>query len=237
MARGLCCARLAAQPSENATFSPGSAAFTDSVTVQLSGAAAGQVIRYVVATGPDAADAPVSGSSSLYSEPITISASSLIRAAVFANAEATAPSRITHGYYVRLAEDVRAFRTQLPVLVMDVLGIGPLVKDEIDHPSWRYGFSPNQSGGVFSAAPAFATPIEATVRGSSSAEFPKKGYNIRGRDPAGRSRAFPIFDLSAYERWSRRGPSIPRSSTTPLSMSSPTALAVGRPARSWWKFS
>lgn len=201
-AAALAATHAAAQPAETVTFSPGSATFTDSVSVTLSGASPGQVIRYVVASGSGAVAAEVTSSSPLYTSPITVANTALIRAAVFASAEATTGGRATHGYYLKLAEDVRGLRSQLPVLVLDVLGFGALEKDEINHPSWLFGFTGNPTTpSTFEAAAALSTPLEATVRGSSSAEFPKKGYNVRLRDPAGRSRAAALFDLPAYERF------------------------------------
>jgi hypothetical protein len=192
---------LVAQPSETVTFSPVSATFTDAVAVELSGAASGQVIRYVIASGPDAVNAQVTSTSSVYSSPIIVNSTSLIRAAVFASEGATTGGRTASGHYLRLAEDVRNFRSQLPVVIMDVLGIGSLEKDEINHPSWLFAFAPDEAGAVFSRAPTTSTPIESTVRGSSSAEFPKKGYNLRMRDATGRSRAVGLFALPAYERF------------------------------------
>jgi hypothetical protein len=49
-------------------------------------------------------------------------------------------------------------------------------------------------------------PILATVRGMSSAEFPKKGYNIKLRDEQDRPHAQPLLDLPAHEKWALVAP-------------------------------
>lgn len=202
---GALVALVRAQPAQTVSFSPPAATFTDAFSVQLGGAAAGQHIRYVMASGPNADAAEVTASSPVYSGPLTFTTTTLIRAAVF-NADSTTPGRVTSGHYVKLGANVSGFRSALPVLVLDDLGAGPLEKDGVNHASWLFGFA--SIGGVptFSRAANFNTPVVSTVRGTSSAEFPKKGYNIRMRDAAARSRAFPIFDLPAYERWALVAP-------------------------------
>ena len=52
----------------------------------------------------------------------------------------------------------------------------------------------------------FSSPLMTSVRGMSSAEFPKKGYNLKLRDERGGKRAVPLFDLPAYERWALVAP-------------------------------
>jgi hypothetical protein len=44
------------------------------------------------------------------------------------------------------------------------------------------------------------------VRGSSSAEFPKKGYNVKFESEAGKKREQALLDLPAYEKWALVAP-------------------------------
>lgn len=197
-------ATVRGQPSQTVSFSPPAATFAEGIMVQLAGAAEGQVIRFVVASGVGAADVQVTAESPIYAGPIAVMSTSLIRAAVFP-AGGGAGGRVTSGHYLKVGPSVSGFSSRLPVLVLDVLGAGPLEKDEVNHASWLFGFA-GGGGATLSGAPTFDTPLDATVRGSSSAEFPKKGYNVRMRDAAWRSRAVPIFDLPAYDRWALVAP-------------------------------
>jgi hypothetical protein len=196
--------QLFGQPSETVRFAPAAGTFTGPIQVTLSGAASGQQIRYVAASGVEAASAQVTADSPRYTAPITVSATTVIRAAVFP-ANGSTPGRTTNALYLRIAPTLATFRSRLPVLVLDDLGAGPLEKDQVDHASWLFGYTPKATA-TFSGAMDFATPLLTTVRGTSSAEFPKKGYNLKMRTDANRSRAFPIFDLPAFERWALVAP-------------------------------
>ncbi len=127
-------------------------------------------------------------------------------AAVFSS-DGAVSGAVARAHYVKLGADLATFSSQLPVLVLDDLGAGALEKDEVDHPSWLYGYAAAPGGAeTFEASAAFATPLVATVRGSSSAEFPKKGYNLKLRDEAGGKRAAALFDLPAFEKWALVAP-------------------------------
>lgn len=191
---------------QTVTFSRSAGMFTDSLRLELSGAGNGQEIRYVAFSGENAASAQVTRDSPLYIAPLTLNTTTLIKAAVFA-AGGTTSGRIRQAHYLKLDESLRNFSSQLPVLVMDNLGAGALERDGVDHPSWVFGYMGNQSQSArLAGEPTFATALTATVRGTSSAEFPKKGYNLRMRDDYGGRRALPLFDLPAYERWALVAP-------------------------------
>jgi hypothetical protein len=99
------------------------------------------------------------------------------------------------------------FSSKLPVLVFDYPGAGPQAKDGVDHPGGLHVFSGRAAGApVFAATAEMTTPVTSTVRGSSSAEFPKKGYNLKLRDESGRSRAQALLDLPAFEKWALVAP-------------------------------
>src|SRR5687768_9400183 len=90
----------AAGRAQSVTFSPSSAVFSDTMTVVLSGGGSGRQIRYVIASGANAASAEVTSASPIYSGPITITGTTLIRAAVFGDGT-SALGRVTSGYYLR----------------------------------------------------------------------------------------------------------------------------------------
>jgi hypothetical protein len=187
---------------ESVAFSQPAGPFRGTLSVQLSGASGDNKIRYMLAPGSAGATAPApTATSPEYTGPLAITQSTLVRAAVFSS-DGTAHGPITTTYYARLGPSITGFTSQLPVFVIDSLGTGPLLNDGIDHPSWLYTYAGHGSAQpVFSDAPDLVTPFETSVRGSSSAEFPKKGYNVKFTDEAGKSRTQALLDLPAYEKW------------------------------------
>lgn len=191
---------------ETVAISRPSGVYSDAFVLELSGAGPGQVIRYVTATGPGAAKASVTAESPVYTAPIPIDATTLVRASVFTS-EGSVQGAVTSAHFLKVAAQLDAFTSKLPVLVLDDLGAGSLEKDAIDHSAWAYGFGARETPtGLTRRSPELVSPLLITVRGSSSAEFPKKGYNLKLRDALGAKRALPLFDLPAYERWALVAP-------------------------------
>jgi hypothetical protein len=200
-------AARAAAVQETVTFSRPAGIFRNSVSLELSGAGANQRIRYVItpATGGATAAAPTATSPE-YSQPIAISNSVIVRAAVFSDSTG-ASGTVATAHYAKLGASVSNFSSQLPVLVIDSLGSGPLVKDGIDHRSWIYSFAPRGNDApIFAAPPESASPLTTSVRGSSSAEFPKKSYTLKLTGTDDSAQAQPLLDLPAYEKWTLIGP-------------------------------
>ena len=191
---------------EIVSLSRASGIFTDTVTIELAGAGAGQQIRYVAAGGPNAGSAEVTADSPLYDGPLTLNSTTLLRAAVF-SADGTVRGLTTSGYYLKAAGSLAGFGSKLPIVVLDDLGAGELGKDGIDHPAWLFTYSARPSApSLTSLTPDFVTPLVATVRGATSAEFPKKSYNLKLQDSLGGRRSAPLLGLPAYERWALVAP-------------------------------
>ena len=192
---------------ETVVFSRPAGPITSPISLALSGAGSGQQIRYVIASASVGVSAPdPTATSTLYSSSITISSSVVVRAALFSLDGKTRGATRTV-YYSKIGSSLSSFTSTLPVLIIDSLGSGALAKDGIDHPSWLYAYAlrPNSTP-VFGSAPDLATPMMTTVRGSSSAEFPKKGYNIRFTDELGNGRAPTLLDLPSCEKWALVAP-------------------------------
>jgi hypothetical protein len=194
------------------TFSRAPGPFASDFTLELSGAGADEHIRYVVAT-PSAAGATVpdpTADSPRYTGPLTLSSSVVIKAAVFS------ASKASHGatmvtQYVKIGGStgpaLQSFSSTLPILVLDDHGAGPLKKDSIDHDAWMYRYSPAGTGlPTFSNEPDLATPITMTVRGSSSASFPKKSYTIDLRDQTGAKSSAALVGTVSSRKWALVGP-------------------------------
>ena len=198
--------------SERVEFSRASGPFTDTVTVSLSGAAAGQRIRYVVAPpATTGAAVPEPGpTAAVYTGPITISASAIVRAMVYADNN-VATGNPTTAHYVRLATTGAArldtFSSQLPLLVIDTHGSGPLVKTDGVRPGWIYTWPRPATGGTaLTATPAAASSAGTNVRGASSSDFPKKSFTLRLDDTLGQDNPLPLYGLPAFENWTLIGP-------------------------------
>jgi hypothetical protein len=200
----------------NPRAAAGSALLTDAVSLSrtagpfrtqfsltLSGAGANQQIRYTIVTGSN--PVPSLTTWTVYNGPISVTTTSTIQAAVFL-ADGSNHGPVTEARYTHISSALNPFSSQLPVLVIDTLGSGALVKDDIDHPSWLYAYSARTTGGTFGSSPEVISPLETTVRGSTSAEFPKKGYNIKFTDSEGEKRSQSLVDLPAYEKWALVAP-------------------------------
>lgn len=192
---------------ETVSFSRGAGPFRHAFALQLTGASADQKIRYVMLPAGAAQAAPTpTATSPEYLAPITIDQSVLVRAAVFA-ADGSARGPVIDAYFPRLGPSIANFSSQLPVLVIDSLGSGPLVKDGIDHRSWLFSYAASgATRPAFGGMPDTVSPLTTSVRGSSSADFPKKGYNVKFTDPTGKERKQSLLDLPAHERWALVAP-------------------------------
>ncbi len=198
--------------SETVTLSRSSGLFTGSPTVSLSGAGADQKIRYVLAE-PSASGATVpepTATSPIYSAPLPLDRSYILRAAVF-SADDTRRGPVASAQYIKIDDStsnrVDTFTSQLPLVVIDNHGFGPMVKDEIDRNGWLYTFMPNASGTTtLTSTPAQVSAMEFTVRGSTSSFFPKKSFKFDLIDNTGADNVLPLLGLTAAEDWNIVGP-------------------------------
>ncbi|MDO8629283.1 MAG: lamin tail domain-containing protein, partial [Phycisphaerales bacterium] len=197
---------------EKVTLSRLSGPFTGTISLSMSGAAEGQRIRYVMAP-PDTGGAGVpepTADSAEYTGSITISTSTIVRATVF-SADNLQRGFTASGHYVRLATSgasrIDTFASQLPLIVIDTHGSGPLVKDGIERPAWLYAWNRPTSGNTaLTNPPTAASSLTTNVRGSSSAEFPKKGFTIRLTDSNGKDDSVPLLGLPSFDTWVLVGP-------------------------------
>ncbi len=187
---------------ETVTFSRAAGPFDAPFSLALTGAASTQQIRYVVVPSATGATAPEpTASSTLYTGPISITNSVVVRATVFATGGATRGATRT-AYYPTISADLSGFTSTLPVIVIDTLGSGPLVKDGIERVSWLFSYAPRSNNApVFATAPELVSSLTTSVRGSSSATFPKKGYSVGFTDDLGNRRAPKLLDLPTQEKW------------------------------------
>jgi hypothetical protein len=195
-------------PEPRVTFSRASGPFTEDFLLQLAGAEEDQTIRYVRYTptvnGPPPPE--LTAESPEYVAPLRVDGSAVISAAVFSR-DGQKRGEVANVYFARIAPDVAGFASKLPVLVIDSLATGPLDKDAIDHPAWMYVYPVRTGGGAtLGSPPDLVTSLTATVRGSSSSFFPKKGLNLKLTDANGGKRSQSLLGLPAHDKWALIAP-------------------------------
>jgi hypothetical protein len=188
-------------------FSAPPGPFKNNFSLHLSGARSDQQIRYVIVpAAPNAMAVEPTAASALYRDPIVIGSTAIVRAAVF-SADGRSVGRTATASYTKVSGSLGAFTSRLPVLVLDSMGTGPLEKDGTDHPSWLYSYPAQANGSpTFRPAPSLVTSLTTSVRGSSSAEFPKKSYTLKLAGPDGGSGEQALLDLPAHTKWALVGP-------------------------------
>lgn len=196
---------------ERVLIEPASRTFVGQLSIALSGAEAGQVIRYEIAP-PSAAGVEIpepTAASPEYSGPFTISSSVTIRAAVFA-ADNSLHGAAATAQFIRIADDgarLDTFSSPLPLVVLDTHGRSALDDNSPDQkPAWLQLFTPDNGSATLTAPPAVTTPIGVKVRGTSSAGFPKKSYSVELHDEAGADRPLSLLGLAHNADWALVGP-------------------------------
>jgi len=164
-------------PAGDVVFSIPSQTFsTASVSLTLTTASPTAQIRYTTnRTEPTAA-------STLYSGPLTLSTTTMVRARAFETAPGFAPGLVHSETYVRMGAAAASFTSNLPVVVLDGFGSG---KPNSDVQMFWTMFEPDAASANRSAlanAPTIATRGRMVVRGSSSAGWPKYSLNIEAWD-------------------------------------------------------
>jgi len=197
-------------------FSRAAGTFTDNVVISLTGAAANQHIRYERILGSPAGPTgpEPTAASPLYTGPITLGASTIVRARVF-NDNDTQFGPTATAAYVRIEtagpDAVAGFSSALPVVVLDPFGAGEWPNDDVDHPAWIHIFqagagTPPAAVTTFASPPALSLPATGSIRGYSSANFPKKSFNFDLLDAAGRDNPQALLGLGAAKDWALVSP-------------------------------
>ncbi|MEZ5302329.1 MAG: CotH kinase family protein [Verrucomicrobiales bacterium] len=202
------------RPADSVRFTPDDSVFAEAVSVTLETDEPGGEI-YFTADGSDPAT-----SGQLYTGPVALAESAVIRAHV--RAPGLAPSRVESRRYAKLAADVQAFASPLPVVVLDNFGAGdvpgkvvklnPLVtppgndgggiQQVARQPLVMAIFDRGESGEASPANPADLTAlIGMRERGSSSSSLSKKAYSVEAWDRRQKERAIRPFGMPAESDW------------------------------------
>ena len=159
-------------------FSLTSQAFTRSLQVSLNSPEPAAVIRFTT-------DGSLpNGSSPIYSDPITLTRTTLIRSRAFSPGSLPGPCR-SEGF-MRIADGDANFTSDLPIVVISSLrqGIPPASGSTDRLGSFMLIFEPDPVTGrsSFNSPPSLSTRIGSRRRGSSSASFPKYSLSFESWD-------------------------------------------------------
>ena len=175
-------ANLQPEISDLVEFSREGSSFITSFSLSMSSGLAGSVIRYTTNGSVP------SGSSSLYTGPITISTTTNVRAIVLKTGYAD--SRVTSGNFTKLSVDVRNFTSDLPIVVIENWGGGRVpnkgysssgagvtqVARQVSNLS-IYG-DKDQAGNALYGTPTVDTRMGNRVRGAYSSTFEFKSFSV-----------------------------------------------------------
>ena len=184
--------KAAAAPIDSGPFFslPGGV-YTNNLKVELTVKEPGVTIRFTV-------DGSEPGTNSaLYSAPISITNSALVRARAFRpNAR---PGVLVAEAYTLLGENVRDFRSNLPLVIINTFG--QTLSQEAKIPVSVRFIRQGGQGGSLTGPADFNGRAVLNIRGHSSRQFPKHSYTLKLQDEAGNSRKAALLGLPADSDW------------------------------------
>jgi hypothetical protein len=187
--------------------------FTAPFNLVLGGAGPNQEIRYTISdpSGSGATLAEPTISSTLYTAPISIATSKLIRAAIFDSGNGQ-KSRTTTLQYLLLetggTNNTSNFTSNLPIVVADDHGAGQPVDGAGGAYTTGLFYVFDRVAGVatLNSTPSQFSRAGLRIRGSSSSGFPKKSYGMETRDELNGDLDIPLLGLASDSDWVLNGP-------------------------------
>ena len=171
----------------------------DLLTITIS--ASSGTIRYTVDNSTPTNNSP------LYTGPITFGTNATIKARVFqANLW---PSPIVAKNYIFLDSTTRDFNSNLPLLILNTSGRAIQANIPPGQPRIPGSFfvmDTVNGRSSFRNTPQFQGLAGFEIFGQTSANFPKKPYNIEIQDELGNDLAVPVLGLPAEADWKLRNP-------------------------------
>ncbi len=179
-------------------FSVTSQTFSGEIPVQLSTSDANAVIRY---TTDGAAPAETS---TLYTEALTVSTTTQVRARAFRNQ--LVPSEVVSQTYIKLASDVRQESSNLPLIVIDNYQQNVPV-DRVFRDGFMAVFEPDATGrSRLTNSADLTSRIVWHRRGASTFSNPKLNMRIETRDEVGADRSVQLLGLPSESDFILFGP-------------------------------
>lgn len=181
-------------PSGPVEFSLPGRGFTGSISVTLSTDSPSAQIRYT-----SNGDVPTA-SSTLYTSPISVTSSTLLRARSFE--AGLAPGLVGEEGYIRLSNDARTFNSDIPVVVMERFSGGPSASNGKAFTFFAF-FEPDARTGRTTLTRPYSLGTRGgwKVRGSSSSGFSKKAFSIEAWNESNRNKDIAPLGLPEESDW------------------------------------
>ncbi|MCH8557137.1 MAG: CotH kinase family protein [Balneolia bacterium] len=146
---------------------------------------------------------PHQGTAQLYSGPITVSGTHIIRAKAFK--DGFTPSPPASQIFNRLSSSVQDFSSDLPLMIINSYG-QPIIDEERRTASISI-IEPHESGRTpLLAEEMFTSRMEIDLRGSSSLDFPKNNMGFHLWDEFDGNRNESLLGLPSEHNWTLHGP-------------------------------
>lgn len=187
-------------------FSLENRSFADTLNLSLAPEFSGLEIRYTTDGSIPTVSSPV------YSGPLTISNSTLIRARLSDPADSNHLGVVSGRQFIKLApatisSDAKAgspnlagFTSNLPIIVLDNFG-GPEVGRNSMVATTFSVFEPVEGLASLTSMPSVSTRAGYRIRGASSAYFPKKQYGVELWNQDDQDKKVSLLDLPADSDW------------------------------------
>jgi hypothetical protein len=172
-------------------FAPVGGVFSQPVSVRLSGAPAGAVVRYTL----DGSDPTESAETA--QKDLRLTVTTLIKARVFTGAHPAGP--LVSQTYTLIDAELEKFRANVPVVILNTFG------QEILHSQKVLGsirvLAPTNGSASLTGPADFDGRGELHLRGNSSLRYLKRSYGVKTRDDSGQARAASIVGLPKDSDW------------------------------------
>jgi hypothetical protein len=194
-----------AAPAPNAVvFSVPGGTFADPLNIALTTATSGAQIFY---TTNGSAPSPATGT--LYTAPLTLTTTTRVRAVALHNGGMSA---VTGAYYVKLAPDLFAYQSTLPLLVIENFGQGVIpqkgwtstgagVRQVPRQDAFWAAFERTAGSATFASPPQMQGRIGIRGRGAYSTTWDQKPFSVESIDEAGAEREVGPLGLPAHADW------------------------------------
>jgi hypothetical protein len=191
-------------PPRPVVFSVPSGTFTNSLSVALTTATSTAQIFY---TTNGAAPSPITGI--LYTAPLALNTTTRLRAVAVQNGESSPPSGAS---YVRLAPDLLAYQSPLPLLVIENFGQGVIpqkgwtgsgagVRQVPRQDAFWASFERSGGRATFVNLPQMQGRIGIRGRGAYSTTWDQKPFSVESLDEAGAEMNVAPLGLPAHADW------------------------------------
>ena len=179
-------------------FTPPGGTFVGTTSVVLSGADDGVELHYTLdGSAPEQ-------SSPTYDGAIELSASTRILVRAFRPGVTEPAGPIFAASYLRVADDLATFSSNLPIAIVHTFDSGQLDSKSNDFvPAWLSIAAPAADGrSALVGVSSIQSAIGIHIRGQTSRGFPKKQYAVELQDDnSGEDRKLPLLGMPAESDW------------------------------------